>query len=70
MNKLELAWANWRALNRAERAMFLCLYREAYRQDRRAARGANGRVADRGAPVSGLGELALSEADVPAALAD
>jgi hypothetical protein len=43
MNKLELAWANWRALNRAERAMFLTLYREQYRQDRRAARGAYGR---------------------------
>ena len=30
INRLEVAWANWRALSKAERAQFLILFSEAH----------------------------------------
>jgi hypothetical protein len=66
INRLELAWANWRALSKAEKAQFLILFSEAHARQRLAARGSGGR---RGGPVLSLTELTATDADLEAAMA-
>jgi hypothetical protein len=63
INRLELAWANWRALSKAEKAQFLILFSEAHARQRLAARGSN----PRGGRKLGLTELTMTEADLEAA---
>jgi hypothetical protein len=59
INRLEVAWANWRALSKAERAQFLIfVFRIAWA----AAWAAAGRLLS-------LTELTATDADVEAAMA-
>jgi hypothetical protein len=64
INRLEVAWANWRALSKAEKAQFLILFSEAHARQRAAALGSN----PRGGPKLSLAELTATEADLEAAM--
>ena len=65
INRLEVAWANWRALSRTERAQFLILFSEAHARQRAAAVGSNPRRGT-GGPKLSLTELTMTEADLAA----
>ena len=66
MSRLEEVWRGWQALNMHDRARFLHLFREAYRQEREERLAANRRPADEPATTSDFDRMTLAALDFDA----
>ena len=63
MSKLEEVWWGWLALNMHDRARFLHLFREAYRQEREERLAANRRAAGEPVTASDFDRMTLAALD-------
>jgi hypothetical protein len=61
MSRFEEAWRAWLALNPAERAKFLCLFRQAYAEERLARLAARGHAPE--GPTSAFNQEILAALD-------
>ena len=63
MSRLEEVWRGWQALNMHDRARFLHLFREAYRQEREERMVANRRPAGEPVTISDFDRMTLAALD-------
>jgi hypothetical protein len=66
MSRLEEVWRGWQALNMHDRARFLHLFREAYRQERGERLVANRRAAGEPVTTSPYDRMTLAALDFDA----
>jgi acyl-CoA reductase-like NAD-dependent aldehyde dehydrogenase len=66
LSELERVWRAWLALNMADRARFLHLFREAYRQEREERLAANRRATGEPVTASDFDRMTLAALDFEA----